>query len=174
MFCPEVGRLSRLRSHERAVAATRAGRATPVREIPRERTYADGRSSAIRRDKEDAEASDRRAMNDPSLQPGDIIATSQGFLVFLGSNSDERKLSDLASCQPRIRGILSEAIVKLDLRPFHSDVQGTACNASARLPMNHWQTRRARSGTLPDHIELIPSPPKKILSRFPKIRIRFE
>ena len=54
------------------------------------------------RDKEDAEASDQRAMNDPSLRPGDIIATSQGFLVFLGSNSDEHKPSDfLPAANPR-------------------------------------------------------------------------
>src|SRR5229473_951969 len=32
-------------------------------------------------DKEDARAADQRAMHDPSLQRGDIIATSQGFFV---------------------------------------------------------------------------------------------
>jgi hypothetical protein len=35
-------------------------------------------------DKEDAIAADQRAMNDPSLQQGDIIATSRGFVVFVG------------------------------------------------------------------------------------------
>ena len=45
-------------------------------------------------DKVDAEAADQRAMNDPSLQRGDIIATSQGFLVFIGRDSDERQPSD--------------------------------------------------------------------------------
>jgi len=45
-------------------------------------------------DKADAEAADQRAMNDPSLQRGDIIATSQGFLVFVGRDSDERQPSD--------------------------------------------------------------------------------
>jgi len=30
-------------------------------------------------------------MNDPSLQRGDIIATSQGFLVFVGRDSEERQ-----------------------------------------------------------------------------------
>jgi hypothetical protein len=45
-------------------------------------------------DKEDAEAADRRAMNDPSLQRGDIIATSKGFLVFVGRDSDARQPSD--------------------------------------------------------------------------------
>jgi hypothetical protein len=42
-------------------------------------------------DKADAEAADQRAMNDPSLQRGDIIATSQGFVVFIGRDSDERQ-----------------------------------------------------------------------------------
>ena len=45
-------------------------------------------------DKEEAEASDQRAMNDPSLQRGDIIATSRGFVVFVGRDSDERQASD--------------------------------------------------------------------------------
>jgi hypothetical protein len=44
--------------------------------------------------KEDAEAIDQHAMNDPSLQPGDIIATSKGFLVFVGRDSDARQPSD--------------------------------------------------------------------------------
>ena len=45
-------------------------------------------------DKEDAEAADQRAMNDPSLQRGDIIATSQGFFVFVGRDSEERQPRD--------------------------------------------------------------------------------
>jgi hypothetical protein len=45
-------------------------------------------------DKEDARATDQRAMHDPSLQRGDIIATSQGFFVFVGRDSEERKSSD--------------------------------------------------------------------------------
>ncbi len=45
-------------------------------------------------DKADAEAADQRAMNDPSLQRGDIIATSQGLVVFIGSDSDERRPGD--------------------------------------------------------------------------------
>ena len=45
-------------------------------------------------DKADAEAADQRAMNDPSLQRGDIIATCRGFLVFVGRDSDERQPSD--------------------------------------------------------------------------------
>jgi hypothetical protein len=53
-------------------------------------------------DKEDAEAADQRAMNDPSLQRGDIIATSQGFLVFVGRDSDERQPGDfLPAPSPR-------------------------------------------------------------------------
>jgi hypothetical protein len=44
--------------------------------------------------KEDTEATDQRAMNDPSLQRGDIIATSKGFLVFVGPDSDKREPGD--------------------------------------------------------------------------------
>jgi hypothetical protein len=43
---------------------------------------------------EDAEVADQRAMNDPSLQPGDIVATSRGFLIFVGRDKDERRTSD--------------------------------------------------------------------------------
>jgi hypothetical protein len=45
-------------------------------------------------DKEEAEASDQRALNDPSLQRGDIISTSNGFFVFVGRDSDGRQVSD--------------------------------------------------------------------------------
>jgi hypothetical protein len=53
-------------------------------------------------DKEDAEAADQRAMNDPSLQRGDIIATSRGFVVFVGRDSEERQPGDfLPAPKPR-------------------------------------------------------------------------
>jgi hypothetical protein len=55
------------------------------------RTHA---ADPVTSEKEDAEGADQRAMNDPSLQPGDIIATSQGFVVFVGRDSEERQLSD--------------------------------------------------------------------------------
>jgi hypothetical protein len=45
-------------------------------------------------DKVDAQVADRRAMHDPSLQRGDIIATSQGFFVFVGRDGEERRPSD--------------------------------------------------------------------------------
>ena len=51
-------------------------------------------------DKEDAAAADQRAMNDPSLQRGDIIATSQGFFVFVGRDSEERQPSDFVPAPP--------------------------------------------------------------------------
>jgi len=51
-------------------------------------------------DKEDAKAADQRAMNDPSLQRGDIIATSQGFFVFVGRDREERKPSDFVPAAP--------------------------------------------------------------------------
>ena len=44
--------------------------------------------------KEDAEATDQRAMNDPSLQQGDIVATSKGLLMFIGRNHDRRQPED--------------------------------------------------------------------------------
>jgi hypothetical protein len=43
---------------------------------------------------EDAEGADQRAMSDPSLKRGDIIATSKGFVVFVGRESEEHKPSD--------------------------------------------------------------------------------
>jgi hypothetical protein len=45
-------------------------------------------------DKEDTEVADQRAMNDPSLQPVDIIATSRGFLVFVGRDEGARQPGD--------------------------------------------------------------------------------
>jgi hypothetical protein len=38
--------------------------------------------------------SSRRAMNDPSLQRGDIISTSQGLVIFVGRDGEERQPSD--------------------------------------------------------------------------------
>jgi hypothetical protein len=55
------------------------------------RTYKDDPPPS---DKEDARAADQRAMHDPSLQRGDIIATSQGFFVFVGRDTEERQPSD--------------------------------------------------------------------------------
>lgn len=40
---------------------------------------------------------DHRIINDDNLQPGDIIATSKGFLVFMGHGESERALGDLQS-----------------------------------------------------------------------------
>lgn len=42
------------------------------------------RKSLAPTDKEEAEAADERALNDPTLQQGDIISTSKGFVVFVG------------------------------------------------------------------------------------------
>jgi lysozyme family protein len=53
-------------------------------------------------EKEDAEAADQRAMNDPSLQRGDIIATSRGFLVFVGrDDTEQRQPSDFVPAPSR-------------------------------------------------------------------------
>jgi hypothetical protein len=53
-------------------------------------------------DQADTEAADQRAMNDPSLRRGDIIATSKGFLVFVGRDSEQRQPRDfLPAPNPR-------------------------------------------------------------------------
>jgi hypothetical protein len=54
--------------------------------------------------KEDAEVADQRAMNDPSLQRGDMVATSKGLLVFIGRDLDRRQPEDfLPAPRPRLR-----------------------------------------------------------------------
>lgn len=40
-------------------------------------------------DQQDTEATER-AMNDPTLQHGDVIATSKGFLLFIGKDEERR------------------------------------------------------------------------------------
>jgi hypothetical protein len=45
-------------------------------------------------DKEEAEVADQRVMNDPSLQRGDIIATSKGLFVFVGRDSEAHQPGD--------------------------------------------------------------------------------
>jgi hypothetical protein len=39
-------------------------------------------------EKEEAEAADQRALNDPTLQQGDIVATIKGFVVFIGRDEE--------------------------------------------------------------------------------------
>jgi hypothetical protein len=51
-------------------------------------------TSPLTSEKEDAEAADQRALNDPSLQRGDIVSTSQGFVVFVGRDSEQRQPGD--------------------------------------------------------------------------------
>jgi hypothetical protein len=41
-------------------------------------------------EKEEAEAADQRALNDPTLQQGDIVATSKGFVVFIGRDEEHQ------------------------------------------------------------------------------------
>ena len=53
-------------------------------------------------EREDAEAADQRAMNDPSLRRGDIIATSKGFLVFNGNDGEARRPDDFSPA-PNLR-----------------------------------------------------------------------
>jgi hypothetical protein len=53
-------------------------------------------ASPAQPDQEEAEAADQRAMNDPSLQRGDMIATSRGFLVFTGDDRNQRTPADFS------------------------------------------------------------------------------
>jgi hypothetical protein len=53
-----------------------------------------GTIESLSSDDEDKKVADQRAMNDPSLRAGDIVSTSKGFLVFQGSEDDERQLRD--------------------------------------------------------------------------------
>ena len=53
-------------------------------------------ASPAQSDQEETEAADQRAMNDPSLQRGDIIATSKGFFVFTGDDRDQRTPADFS------------------------------------------------------------------------------
>jgi len=55
-----------------------------------------GTGESLQSDQEDAEAADQRAMNDPSLQRGDMIATSNGFFVFTGDDRQARTPADFA------------------------------------------------------------------------------
>jgi hypothetical protein len=48
----------------------------------------------LRHRKDEAKAADQRVLYDPSLRPGDIVATSSGFVVFVGRDSEERRLGD--------------------------------------------------------------------------------
>jgi hypothetical protein len=47
-----------------------------------------------------AEAADQRAMNDPDLRPGDIIATRRGFLVFVGRDENHRASNFVPAANP--------------------------------------------------------------------------
>jgi hypothetical protein len=50
-------------------------------------------------EKEQAEAQDQRALNDPTLMPGDIVATSTGFVVFVG-RAEQHQSSDFQPLTP--------------------------------------------------------------------------
>jgi hypothetical protein len=66
-------------------------------------------------EKEEAQAADQRAMNDPSLQHGDIIATDRGCVVFVGRDEEHQPNDFLPTVDLRhqppgaIRGILGSA-----------------------------------------------------------------
>jgi len=54
-------------------------------------------------EKEEAEAASRRALNDPSLQHGDIIVTGQGFVVFVGREEQHQPNDFMPASDPRYR-----------------------------------------------------------------------
>jgi hypothetical protein len=47
----------------------------------------------LQSEKKEAEAADRRVLNDPSLQRGDVVATSRGLAVFVGTEGEEHYLA---------------------------------------------------------------------------------
>ena len=54
----------------------------------------------LRHRKDEAKAADQRVLYDPSLC--DIVATSPGFVVFVGRDSEERRLGDFL---PALSGV---------------------------------------------------------------------
>ena len=48
-----------------------------------------GMADPVQSEEEEVKVADQRAMNDPSLVPGDIVSTSTGFLVYVGSEDAE-------------------------------------------------------------------------------------
>ena len=48
-----------------------------------------GKTDPVQSNDEDVKAADQRAMNDPSLRSGDIVSTSMGLLVYVGSEEVE-------------------------------------------------------------------------------------
>jgi hypothetical protein len=52
---------------------------------------------------EEAEAASQRALNDRSLQHGDIIATGRGFVVFVGREEGHQPNDFLPAPDPRYR-----------------------------------------------------------------------
>jgi hypothetical protein len=52
-------------------------------------------------DEEDVKIADQRAMNDPTLERGDIIATSTGLLVFIGQKDGKRQKTDFLPASVR-------------------------------------------------------------------------
>jgi hypothetical protein len=54
--------------------------------------------------KEQAEAQDQRALNDPTLLPGDIVATSKGFVVFVG-RAEQHQSGDFQPLPPGRRSL---------------------------------------------------------------------
>jgi hypothetical protein len=51
-------------------------------------------------------------MNDPSLQRGDIIATSQGFVVFVGRENEEHEPDFLPAPNPQYSPVKSFATAR--------------------------------------------------------------
>ena len=52
-------------------------------------------------EKEEAEAASQRALNDPSFRHGGIIATGQGFFVFVGREAGHQPNDFLPAPDPR-------------------------------------------------------------------------
>ncbi|NOJ43692.1 hypothetical protein [Bradyrhizobium australiense] len=60
------------------------------------------RAAPLQSDQKDAEASER-AMNDPTLQRGDIIATDKGFFIFTGKDEERQPHDFRLAPNPALR-----------------------------------------------------------------------
>jgi hypothetical protein len=116
LFQPAARRFSRLRAYARTVEL--AGRAStpPGRGTRGQCAHACGNPPPPSEEEEE-EAASQRALNDPSLQHGGIIATGQGFFVFVGREAGAPAQRLLAGSGPEIRAPGRPLAVLVDWNP---------------------------------------------------------
>jgi hypothetical protein len=116
LFQPAARRFSRLRAYARTVEL----RVEQARRRAEELVVNARMHAAIPpppSEKEEAEAASQRALNDPSLQHGGIIATGQGFFVFVGREAGAPAQRLLAGSGPEIRAPGRPLAVLVDWNP---------------------------------------------------------